>query len=128
MNTMPCVIRAEDRGGYRIRLTFNDDQQKTIDFAPPSRVQSHARAASPLARARGRCPHRLQSARAQPPFLALARSSMKTIHSLAVDAQNAPTAIWKSRTEREIHDSPALPGDVYMGGTASIPPVRIRAS
>jgi len=32
MNTMPCVIRAEYRGGYRIRLTFNDDQQKTIDF------------------------------------------------------------------------------------------------
>lgn len=32
MNMLPFVIRAEYRGGYRIRLTFNDDQQKTIDF------------------------------------------------------------------------------------------------
>ena len=33
MNMLPCVIRAEYRGGYRIRLTFGDNQQKTIDFA-----------------------------------------------------------------------------------------------
>jgi hypothetical protein len=32
MTTLPSVIRAEYRGGYRIRLTFNDNQQKTIDF------------------------------------------------------------------------------------------------
>jgi hypothetical protein len=32
MSTLPCVIRAEYRGGYRIRLTFNDNVQKTVDF------------------------------------------------------------------------------------------------
>jgi len=32
MRSMPFVIRAEYRGGYRIRLTFDDDHQKTIDF------------------------------------------------------------------------------------------------
>ncbi len=32
MNPLPSVIRAEYRGGFRIRLTFNDDVQKTIDF------------------------------------------------------------------------------------------------
>lgn len=29
---LPPVIRAEHRGGYRIRVTFNDDSEKTIDF------------------------------------------------------------------------------------------------
>lgn len=33
MTMLPSVIRAEYRGGYRIRLTFNDNQQKTVDFA-----------------------------------------------------------------------------------------------
>jgi hypothetical protein len=32
MTTIPAVIRAEYRGDYRIRLTFNDNQEKTIDF------------------------------------------------------------------------------------------------
>ena len=34
MSVIPSVIRAEYRGGYRIRLTFHDSQQKTIDFGP----------------------------------------------------------------------------------------------
>ena len=33
MSFLPSVIRAEYRGGYRLRLTFNDNLQKTIDFA-----------------------------------------------------------------------------------------------
>jgi hypothetical protein len=32
MDFLPLVIRAEYRGGYRIRLTFNDGRQKTVDF------------------------------------------------------------------------------------------------
>ena len=32
MTFLPLVIRAEYRGGYRIRLTFNDNSEKTIDF------------------------------------------------------------------------------------------------
>jgi len=32
MSLLPSVIRAEYRGGYRIRLTFNDNSEKTIDF------------------------------------------------------------------------------------------------
>ena len=32
MKALPCVIRAEYRGGYRIHLTFNDNSEKTIDF------------------------------------------------------------------------------------------------
>ena len=32
MTFLPTVIRAEYRGGYRIRLTFNDNTEKTIDF------------------------------------------------------------------------------------------------
>ena len=32
MAFLPSVIRAEYHGGYRIRLTFNDNQEKTIDF------------------------------------------------------------------------------------------------
>jgi len=31
---LPHVIRAEYRGGHRIRVTFNDDTEKTIDFRP----------------------------------------------------------------------------------------------
>lgn len=34
MNFLPSVIRAEYRGGYRLRLTFNDASAKTVDFAP----------------------------------------------------------------------------------------------
>jgi hypothetical protein len=34
MITLPIVIRAEYRGDYRIRLTFNDGEQKTLDFRP----------------------------------------------------------------------------------------------
>src|SRR5437899_11039342 len=33
MNLLPSVIRAEHRGGHRIRLTFNDNTKKTIDFS-----------------------------------------------------------------------------------------------
>lgn len=29
---MPCVTKAEYRGGYRIRVAFNDGSEKTIDF------------------------------------------------------------------------------------------------
>lgn len=32
MNTLPSVIRAQHRGGYRIHLTFNGGSAKTIDF------------------------------------------------------------------------------------------------
>jgi hypothetical protein len=32
MNTLPSVIRAQYRGGYRIHLTFSDGTEKTIDF------------------------------------------------------------------------------------------------
>jgi len=32
MTVLPSVIRAEYRGGHRIRLTFNDNSEKTIDF------------------------------------------------------------------------------------------------
>jgi Protein of unknown function (DUF2442) len=32
MTFMPMVVQAEYRGGYRIRITFNDGMQKTIDF------------------------------------------------------------------------------------------------
>lgn len=33
MSFLPSVIRAEYGGGYRIRVTFNDNSEKTIDFA-----------------------------------------------------------------------------------------------
>ncbi|MEK7330382.1 MAG: DUF2442 domain-containing protein [Candidatus Eisenbacteria bacterium] len=33
MNFLPSVIRADYRGGYRLRLTFNDGSAKTVDFA-----------------------------------------------------------------------------------------------
>jgi hypothetical protein len=33
MDFLPSVIRAEYRGGYRIHVTFNDNTEKTIDFA-----------------------------------------------------------------------------------------------
>ncbi len=32
MTFLPSVIRAKYRGGYRIRVTFNDNSEKTIDF------------------------------------------------------------------------------------------------
>jgi hypothetical protein len=34
MTTLPVVIRAEYRGDYRIRLMFDDGQQKALDFRP----------------------------------------------------------------------------------------------
>ena len=30
--TLPCVVRAEHRGGFQIHLTFNDGSEGTIDF------------------------------------------------------------------------------------------------
>ena len=33
MDFLPLIIRAEYRQGYRIRLTFNDGRQKTVDFS-----------------------------------------------------------------------------------------------
>jgi len=30
---LPSVIRAEYRGAYRIHLTFNDNTERTVDFA-----------------------------------------------------------------------------------------------
>lgn len=33
MTSIPVVIRAEYRDGYRLRLTFSDDVQKTVDFS-----------------------------------------------------------------------------------------------
>jgi hypothetical protein len=32
MNRIPCVIKADYRGGYRIHVTFDDDSEKTINF------------------------------------------------------------------------------------------------
>lgn len=32
MGRIPCVTKAEYRGGYRIRVTFDDHSEKTIDF------------------------------------------------------------------------------------------------
>jgi hypothetical protein len=32
MEFLPCVTRAEYRGGYRIHVTFNDGKSGTIDF------------------------------------------------------------------------------------------------
>ena len=34
MTILPCVIRAEHAGGFRIRLTFNDLSEGTVDFLP----------------------------------------------------------------------------------------------
>jgi hypothetical protein len=34
MTFLPSVIRAEYRGGFRIRLTFNDLSERTVDFRP----------------------------------------------------------------------------------------------
>jgi hypothetical protein len=34
MEMIPQVIQAEYRGGHRIRLTFNDGTEKTVDFRP----------------------------------------------------------------------------------------------
>ena len=30
--TLPSVVRAEHRGGFRIHLTFNDGSEGTVDF------------------------------------------------------------------------------------------------
>jgi hypothetical protein len=32
MSFLPAVIRAEYRGEFKIRITFNDDSENTIDF------------------------------------------------------------------------------------------------
>lgn len=32
MNRIPCVTKAEYRGGYRIHVTFDDNLEKTVDF------------------------------------------------------------------------------------------------
>jgi hypothetical protein len=34
MGILPQVVKAEYRGGHRIRLTFNDGSEKTVDFRP----------------------------------------------------------------------------------------------
>ncbi|PYV16356.1 MAG: DUF2442 domain-containing protein [Acidobacteria bacterium] len=34
MTFLPSVIRADYRGGFRIRLTFNDQSGATLDFRP----------------------------------------------------------------------------------------------
>ena len=33
MTFLPMVVRAEYRGGYRIRLVFNDGVEGTVDFS-----------------------------------------------------------------------------------------------
>jgi hypothetical protein len=33
MTFLPSVVEAEHRGGYRLRLVFNDGSEKTVDFA-----------------------------------------------------------------------------------------------
>lgn len=32
MTSLPMVVQAQYRGGFRIRLTFNDGSKKTADF------------------------------------------------------------------------------------------------
>ena len=34
MTFLPSVVRAEYRDGFRIRLTFNDNSERTVDFRP----------------------------------------------------------------------------------------------
>jgi hypothetical protein len=34
MAILPQVVKAEYRGGHRIRLAFNDGSEKTVDFRP----------------------------------------------------------------------------------------------
>jgi hypothetical protein len=34
MTFLPCVIRADYRGGFRIHVTFNDLSERTVDFGP----------------------------------------------------------------------------------------------
>jgi len=34
MSVLPQVVRAEYRGGHRIRPTFHDGSEKTVDFLP----------------------------------------------------------------------------------------------
>ena len=33
MSFLPSVIRAEYQGGFEIRLTFNDNSERTVDFS-----------------------------------------------------------------------------------------------
>ncbi len=33
MTFLPCVVRAEHRGGFRLRIVFNDGSENTIDFS-----------------------------------------------------------------------------------------------
>ncbi len=33
MGIIPCVVRAEYRGGHRVHLVFHDDREKTVDFS-----------------------------------------------------------------------------------------------
>jgi hypothetical protein len=33
MKFLPCVVRAEHPGGFRLRLVFNDGSENTIDFS-----------------------------------------------------------------------------------------------
>lgn len=34
MASIPVVVQAKHQGGYRIRVTFNDGVEKTVDFEP----------------------------------------------------------------------------------------------
>lgn len=34
MASLPAVVKAEHRGGFRIHLVFNDQSESTIDFEP----------------------------------------------------------------------------------------------
>jgi hypothetical protein len=34
MTFLPSVVRAEHRGGFRLRVVFNDGSENVIDFAP----------------------------------------------------------------------------------------------
>jgi Protein of unknown function (DUF2442) len=33
MKMVPCVVKAEYQGDYRIHVTFDDDSEKTVDFS-----------------------------------------------------------------------------------------------
>jgi len=33
MTFLPSVVQAEHKGGFRLRVVFNDDTENTIDFA-----------------------------------------------------------------------------------------------
>lgn len=34
MRFLPSVVQAEHRGGFRLRIVFNDGSENTIDFSP----------------------------------------------------------------------------------------------